>query len=508
MLKRNLIANYLGQGWVALMGLAFIPLYIKYLGIEAYGLIGLFAVLQAWLILLDMGMTPALGREMARFTGGSHSNESIRDLLRSIEIIALGIALLIAGSVALGSNWIATSWLKAESLPVDVVAQALAIMGLVSALRFVEGVYRSAIVGLQRQVLFNVVNSIVATLRGLGSVAVLAWLSPTIEAFFLWQGLVSVVSLAILYTYTYAWLPKSDRGGRFSLHSLQGVWRFAGGVFLMTTLGLLLTQLDKVLLPTYISLTEYGYYMFAVTYAAAIQIFVSPIIQAYQPRITELYSRASVEEYRNDIYSMGKIISILISGLFIIVILNAETVIFMLSRDRQFVEKVEFIFILLLAGNLFSSLNATLLCVQLSIGWTRLMVVIQSISLLFYAPLMLVILPNYGTTGAAWLFFGLAGIVVSCSWYFTFSRLDFIDKWNYFGIVIAKPLFISMVTIFSLRSVLPQPDGIAGSVIFLGIMAAASIISNIMLDNYLRNKLLNLLGCKLLFGCCRDVSKR
>ena len=85
MLKRNLIANFLGQGWTALMGLAFIPLYIKYLGMEAYGLIGLFALLQAWLSLLDMGMTPTLSREMARFTGGSHSAQSIRDLLRSIE---------------------------------------------------------------------------------------------------------------------------------------------------------------------------------------------------------------------------------------------------------------------------------------------------------------------------------------------------------------------------------------------------------------------------------------
>ena len=70
MIKRNLIANFLGQGWTALMGLAFIPVYIKYLGIEAYGLIGIFAVLHAWLTLLDVGMTPTLGREMARFTGG------------------------------------------------------------------------------------------------------------------------------------------------------------------------------------------------------------------------------------------------------------------------------------------------------------------------------------------------------------------------------------------------------------------------------------------------------
>lgn len=43
MLKRNVIANYLGQGWRVLMSLAFVPLYIKYLGIEAYGLIGILA---------------------------------------------------------------------------------------------------------------------------------------------------------------------------------------------------------------------------------------------------------------------------------------------------------------------------------------------------------------------------------------------------------------------------------------------------------------------------------
>ena len=52
------------------MGLAFIPLYIKYLGVEAYGLIGIFAILQAWLGLLDVGLKPALGQKIgdgARF---------------------------------------------------------------------------------------------------------------------------------------------------------------------------------------------------------------------------------------------------------------------------------------------------------------------------------------------------------------------------------------------------------------------------------------------------------
>ena len=66
------------------MGVVFVPVYIHYLGIESYGLIGLFALLQAWLTLLDMGMTPTLSREMARFTGGSSDGQSLRDLLRSV----------------------------------------------------------------------------------------------------------------------------------------------------------------------------------------------------------------------------------------------------------------------------------------------------------------------------------------------------------------------------------------------------------------------------------------
>lgn len=174
------------------------PTVHQHLGIEAYGLIGLFALLQAWLSLVDMGMTPILGREMARFTGGSHSAQSIRDLLRSVEVIALGSALLTAGGIALGANWIATSWLQAKALPAEVVAQAFTVMGLVTSILFMESVYRSSIVGLQRHVLFNMVNSAMATLRGLGAVGVLVWVSASIEAFFIYQGLVSIATLMIL----------------------------------------------------------------------------------------------------------------------------------------------------------------------------------------------------------------------------------------------------------------------------------------------------------------------
>ena len=39
-LSRNLLAGLINSVWSAFIGLAVIPFYLKYLGVEAYGLIG------------------------------------------------------------------------------------------------------------------------------------------------------------------------------------------------------------------------------------------------------------------------------------------------------------------------------------------------------------------------------------------------------------------------------------------------------------------------------------
>src|SRR6187549_3857121 len=109
-LKRNLAANYVGQAWVALVGLAFLPLYIRYLGAEALGLIGVFTLMQAWLTLLDLGITPTLNREMARFTAGGHSPRSIASLLRSLEVVGVLLALAIVTAVWAVSGYAARAW--------------------------------------------------------------------------------------------------------------------------------------------------------------------------------------------------------------------------------------------------------------------------------------------------------------------------------------------------------------------------------------------------------------
>ncbi|OFE11754.1 polysaccharide biosynthesis protein [Pseudohongiella acticola] len=490
MIQRNLIANYLGQGWVALMGLAFIPLYIRYLGIEAYGLIGLFAVLQAWLSLLDMGMTPTLNREMARFTGGAHSSESILDLLRSIEVVAITVALLLALGIWAGSDWLASDWLRAETLSADVVAQAFVIMGVVTSLRFVEGIYRSCIIGLQHQVHYNVINSCFATLRGFGALVVVGWISPTIEAFFIWQGVVSLLTLCVLGAFTYRLIPKSVRSGRFSIQALQGISRFAGGMLGITFLTLLLTQIDKILLSKILTLSEYGYYSLAAVVASALYMLTGPITQAWFPRLSELHATDNQAELIRKYHQGAQLVSVLMGSAAIVLIIFSEDVLQLWTQDHLLAERGSILLSILALGNLLNGLMWMPYQTQLAHGWTDLATRINLVSVIFIVPAILWVTPLYGAEGAAWIWVCLNAGYLLIGIHLMYRRILTEEKWRWYRFDILQPLLAA--TGVASISAWVMPDSLTWQVQLLWLSASSvtTLVASAMSSQYVRAALI------------------
>nr|NJM01497.1 oligosaccharide flippase family protein [Desulfobacula sp.] len=477
MLKRNLIANYIGQGWAAIMGIAFIPLYIKYLGIESYGLIGLFAVLTAWFSLLDMGMTPALGREMARFTGGTHSAISIRDLLRSIEFVAIGIAMLMMGGVAASANWLASSWLQTEALPISVVAQSFIVMGAVATLRFFEGIYRSSIIGLQRQVLFNIINSTMATLRGLGAVAILAWVSPTIQAFFLWQGLISMASLTALAITTYSILPCSERRGQFSMRALQGVGRFAGGMMGIAFLALLLTQMDKILLSKLLTLSDYGYYTLAAAVAGSIGILISPITQAYFPLLSRLHAIGDHAGLIRVYHQGAQLVSVIAGSASVVLLVFTETFLNLWTQDTILVNRTALLLRLMVLGSFLNGLMWIPYQTQLAYGWTGLGIRINVVAILIIVPAILWVTPRYGAEGAAfaWVCLNLGYVMIGVQ--FMYRRILCAEKWIWYQQDIFQPIVPAIVIAVLLRWLLPHPVSSMAQMLTLAIASGLTLMA-------------------------------
>ena len=151
-MRRSVLASYLSQGYVTLVSILMVPWYLRYLGAEAYGLVGVFAMLQAWFMLLDIGLTPTLARETARFHGHALSSADYRSLVRVLELAFLAMAVLIAAGLFLGSGSLARNWLKVSEISLAEVERALQIMALIVALRWMCGLYRSIVTGAERLV--------------------------------------------------------------------------------------------------------------------------------------------------------------------------------------------------------------------------------------------------------------------------------------------------------------------------------------------------------------------
>ncbi|MDD2714785.1 MAG: oligosaccharide flippase family protein [Candidatus Wallbacteria bacterium] len=455
LLKKNIIANYFGQGWTALMGLLFVPLYIKYLGMESYGLIGIFAMLQAWLTLLDMGMTPTLSREMARFKGGGHDSQSIRDLLRSIEVIAFTIAGVTALSIWAASGWLASGWLRAEKLPVETVAQAFAVMGIVTALRFVEGIYRSSIVGLQRQVMLNAVMSFMATVRGLGAVGILVWVSPTIKAFFIWQGLISIATVAIFMAAVYRALPKSPLQARFSKSALLNIWRFAAGMVAITFLSLLLTQVDKVILSKLLSLEAFGCYCLANTVVSILTYIVSPIDQAFFPRLTDLITTGN-EKGLIGVYHCGaQMVSVLVGSAAMILIVFGEQVVALWTGNPKLALDIAPLVALLALGTMINCLLHFPYNLQVAYGWLSLGIKNNIAAMIILVPAIFWATSRYGAIGAAgaWVALNIGYLIVPV--HIMHRRLLCGEKWRWYLWDLILPLACGAGTVTAFRFMTP-----------------------------------------------------
>ena len=85
-LKLNLIANFGGQTWITVVGVLVVPIYLRYLSVELYGILGVFWTLQNLLSVLDIGLSSTLNRELARLSPFPDKLQEMRDLARTLEI--------------------------------------------------------------------------------------------------------------------------------------------------------------------------------------------------------------------------------------------------------------------------------------------------------------------------------------------------------------------------------------------------------------------------------------
>lgn len=496
MLKRNIIANFLGQGWTALMAIAFVPLYIKYLGIEAYGLIGIYTLVQAWLVLLDMGMTPTISREMARFRAGGVGVTHILNLIRSIEYICILMAFLIVTSGILLAPSIANNWLNVESLSTDSVIQSIIMIGLVIATRLLEEVYKGALRGSQEHIWLNVMQVILATLRWAGALLLITFIAPTVQLFFAWQVLISVISIALYNRKTYRLLPYSNNRRKFGLSALHSISNFAGGMMAITFLALLLTQVDKILLSGLLTLEGFGYYVLASVVASGLAQLFTPINVSVYPKFTELITNNNQALLIKNYHDTCQLMSVVVVPIALVLIFFSKSILFIWTADLNLSTTVAPILSLLVFGTLFNSFMNVPYMLQLAYGWTGFAIRVNLIAVFAIIPAILWFVPIYGAIGAAWIWALLNFSYVLIGIQFMYRKLLPEEKWKWYMDSVIKPLCAGLLTTYILGFLIPIPAGRLQAIfVVLVLMFVVSVVVIFSTPLY-RFRVINLLRKK------------
>lgn len=414
--KINLMANFCSKACSGLILLVCVPFYLKYLGIEAYGITGFYMLLSFFLVPIEAAIGATINRQMAQLTVAENIPLEVADLFRSLEGVYWSICLLAGLSISCLSNSIAYNWVHPIHLSLTEVAQVIILMGICLSFQWPNSLYSNGLMGLQKQLLVNSVQIFFTFLKSIGSIVILAFFDPSLDAFFTWQ-----LSTVILHTLTLAillWKYMPQNRGFFRAHFcgklLKQSWPFILQAFFLTLTSTCIVFLDKLLISRYSSLEVYGYYILAYNLSNGLYLIIQPFYYSLFPRFSQLIAKKKLVDLYELYKNYSQIVAILVLSLAILCACFTKELVFIWVRDLQIAEKVAPIFRLFILGTACNGLMSLSLALQYSFGWLKAIIWQNIITLTLLFPIMLLLYEKLGVLAIAsiWLIHNLCSLLI------------------------------------------------------------------------------------------------
>jgi O-antigen/teichoic acid export membrane protein len=424
-IRKDVLANILGKGWVGLVSILFVPFFIKFLGVEAYGLVGFFLSLQTVLLLVDFGFSTTLNRALAA-CGAGIVPPSVISLATMLERLFVGFSLIILLGVVIAAPWLVNHWVTLQQLPASNVQHGLQLMGISIALQLPFMLYSGGLIGLGRQTQVNVILAMAATLRFGGALVVLM-LVPRIEAFFAWQ--VVAVGGQSLWARQLFWRrlrvrsspPASLHPSSSSPHSssshpspsphhqakaFRGHIGFAAAVGLTSVLGTVLTQMDKLMLSRLLPLESYSYYMLAWTLCSTLPVLASTVVTAYFPRLSA--EVAQPDGTPAPLYHQAcQLLACALMPAGALLMLFPREILTLWLGNPQVVQQVAPVLTIMAVGSLLNTLVHLPHAMQWALGLARLGLYANIFMIGAMVPAMYIAVQQAGILGAVWVWVAL-----------------------------------------------------------------------------------------------------
>lgn len=408
---RGVLSNALYTAWSALLSLATIPLLVRTIGLEAYGIVGLLLSAQALIFALDLGLSAAINRFVARYQA-LEDLPSARNLIVSASPVYGAFALAIILMTSLVSPWVAESWLVLERLSIESVARSIAIMGVIIALRFWLTLYQSALIGAGRVDISSLVGLVSITAAQLGGVS-LAVATGDVKVYLMWLLLCSAIHWCFLRHYAWRVLRHATPPHR-GAEALKRVFRFALGMAGVSLTGMLLMQADRLVLSRVVSLDDFAAYTLCWSLASGLYMILTPAFNYLAPRFASIvaareYARLAIE-YRY----CTRVFAALLLPSAVVGTLSASELILVFSGSPDVASSMHDSLVYLLAGTALNGIMHFPYALQLAHGKSNMALGINILLCVTFVPVLLFLVNLLGARGAAlaWLLVNAVYVIV------------------------------------------------------------------------------------------------
>lgn len=406
-ISRNIIALYASSLATAAVGLASAPIYLHWLGIEAYAITGVMVMMLMWFALLDLGLTPALSRSVTQFVAGTRDANWLGGVLAGLERLFGVLALVAIAAVAAVAPWVAETWIEAAALPTATVAQSLMLIGAICGMRLWYGLYVGGLTGLQLLKWIALFSAVAAIARLVLSVAAIAWLWTDVRMLLAVNLVFSIGELAMVRWRLRADLPAACRGCAPNWRAVGDLRNYAGGLALTTLVTIFLNGLDKAILPIFVPLHAFGCYMLAYSASQALYRLITPVFTAVQPRLTEMCERGDLAGFAALYHRGAQATAVMVMPLGLLLAACPESALHAWTGNAVVAaESADVLRILAFATVLHSCMYIPY-AAQLAYGWTGLALRLNVFMAVLLVPALFLGVQRHGILAAAWIWLTL-----------------------------------------------------------------------------------------------------
>lgn len=482
----KLISNYGSRLWSMVSVFVFIPLYIKFLGSDNYGLIGFYALLLGVISFADSGMSSAVVKEFSQELETNYKYTIFRNLERIYIIVCVIVTVIIFFT----AEFIVDYWISSQGISRENLIYYVRLIGVGITSQLISSLYFGALFSLNSQVKSNLIQFSWSFSRSALVFILFMIFSKSIEIYFIWQIVCNILYVLVLRYFVIKKLKftASDQSLKKEFNTLpKHITNYIGGMIFIAIISAINIQADKLVTSSMFDLGTFGFYNIASSLAQIPVILAAPLIAFAFPLFSR-FSNSNSEEnnsknlivFNKIFYFINLIVIIVSTGIFF----YTKEILLLWTKNAipaAIFPAVEFDVKILIIGSLFLALQFPLYYLLLSKGKTKYTIYQGMIQIAIGIPLLYFCSKKFGLYGipVPWLLINFLAFIylfiVVNKKYLGFATMEFYTK------IMFPPLAITLLLNFLVYFCYQKFS--FSFIAFIGISSVLSLVISVVCFN-------------------------